>query len=91
MVETIAREIREFVIANFLFGQQSDTLNDDQSFLDSGIIDSTGVLELVSFLEQHFRITVADRDLLPENLDSVRNAASFVVRKRATEGARVAG
>jgi acyl carrier protein len=90
MVETIAREIREFVIANFLFGQQSDTLNDDQSFLDSGIIDSTGVLELVSFLEQHFHITVADRELLPENLDSVRNAASFVVRKRATEGARVA-
>ena len=63
----------------------------DQSFLENGIIDSTGVLELVAFLEQRFGITVADRELLPENLDSVQNASAFVTRKLAAQGAQVAG
>ena len=80
---TIAQEIREFVITNFLFGRQGADLADSQSFLDSGIIDSTGVLELVSFLEERFGITVGDRELLPENLDSVDNAARFIAAKLA--------
>lgn len=84
-------EIRSFVVSNFLFGQNSDKLTDDQSFLETGIIDSTGVLELVAFLEQQFSITIGDRELLPQNLDSVQNAASFVTRKLAAQGAQVAG
>jgi len=79
-METIAQEIRDFVVTNFLYGSQGN-LTDEQSFLDNGIIDSTGVLELVGFLEQQFGIAVADRDLVPENLDSVRNATSYVQRK----------
>ena len=86
----IHQEIRDFVIANFLFGQDSATLGDTQSFLESGIIDSTGVLELVAFLEQQFGITVADRELLPENLDSVANAARFVTQKQHRAEADVA-
>ena len=87
--ETIAKEIREFIVTNFLFGQGGG-LADDQSFLETGVIDSTGVLELVAFLEQRFAIAVADRELLPENLDSIQNAAAFVNRKLQA-GAAVAG
>ena len=88
---TTAKQIRDFIIANFLFGQQGTSLADDQSFLDTGIIDSTGVLELVSFLEQQFAITVDDRELLPENLDSVDNVTRFVERKLAAANERIAG
>ena len=91
MSQTIAREINDFVVANFLYGQNAEGLADDQSFLENGVIDSTGVLELVAFLEQHFGISIADRELLPENLDSVANASAFVSRKLAQQGAPVAG
>jgi acyl carrier protein len=96
MSETIAREIKDFVVTNFLFGQLGAGLADDQSFLESGVIDSTGVLELVAFLEQRYGIAVADRELLPENLDSVQNVSRFVARKLETpqlekQGAQVAG
>lgn len=90
-MNTIAQDIRDFVIANFLFGRNGDQLTDDKSFLDSGIIDSTGVLELVAFLEEKFGISVGDRELLPENLDSVQNAARFVAGKLAVSGQPVAG
>lgn len=89
-MSNIDQDIREFIVTNFLFGQADVSVPDDQSFLDSGIIDSTGVLELVAFLEQRFGIAVADRELLPENLDSVRNAARFVERKRQGAEANVA-
>ncbi|HET7218508.1 MAG TPA: acyl carrier protein [Vicinamibacterales bacterium] len=91
MADTIAAEIKEFVIGNFLFGQNADGLTDSQSFLENGIIDSTGVLELVAFLEQRFNIAVADSELLPENLDSIDNASRFVTRKLASAGVQVAG
>jgi acyl carrier protein len=91
MSDTIAQEIRDFVVSNFLYGQDSQSLAIDQSFLENGIIDSTGVLELVAFLDQQFGITVGDRELLPENLDSLQNAAAFVSRKLAEQGAKVAG
>ena len=84
-MSNIDQEIREFIVTNFLFGQADASVPDDQSFLESGIIDSTGVLELVAFLEQRFGIAVADRELLPENLDSVRNAAQFIERKLQAE------
>ncbi len=91
MSDTITLGIKNFVVSNFLYGQDGQSLATDQSFLESGIIDSTGVLELVAFLEQQFSITVADRELLPENLDSVQNAAAFVSRKLSALGAQVAG
>jgi acyl carrier protein len=90
-MDAIAPAIKEFVISNFLFGQEEGALSETESFLESGIIDSTGVLELVAFLEQQFGISVGDRELLPENLDSVQNAARFVARKLEAKGAQLAG
>jgi acyl carrier protein len=91
MGEAIAREIKDFVVTNFLFGQPGSDLANDQSFLESGVIDSTGVLELVAFLEERWGISVADRELLPENLDSVQNVTGFVSRKLQAQGVQVAG
>jgi acyl carrier protein len=89
--DTIAQDIREFIVSNFLYGQDEGKLADDQSLLEHGIVDSTGVLELVGFLEQKFGVSVEDRELLPENLDSVQNATRFVSRKLDAQGAQVAG
>jgi len=74
-------DIRGFIIDNFLFGQADDTLRDDDSFLATGIIDSTGVLELVSFIEKRYGISIANDELIPDNLDSVNKVSSFVGRK----------
>jgi acyl carrier protein len=73
-------KIRQFIIENFLFGN-ADGLNDDTSFLEEGIIDSTGVLELITFLEEEFSIKVEDAELIPENLDSMNNVDSFLQKK----------
>lgn len=74
------QEIRSFVIDNFLFGE-AEGLTDDASFLDRGIIDSTGVLELVTHLEEVYEIEVLDTELVPANLDSVDAVAAYVDRK----------
>jgi len=74
--------VREFVIENFLFGDSGGLESDGASLLENGIIDSTGVLELVTFLEESFGITVEDDELIPENLDSVENVTKFLERKR---------
>ncbi|MCX5753612.1 MAG: acyl carrier protein [Candidatus Krumholzibacteria bacterium] len=74
--------IREFIITNFLFGSNDAKFSDDDSFLETSIIDSTGMLELVAFVETKFGIEVADTELVPENLDSINRLASFIERKR---------
>jgi len=74
------KQIREFIIENFLFGN-ANGLKDETSFLEEGIIDSTGVLELVTFLEEKFEIQVADEELIPENLDSINNVTTYLERK----------
>lgn len=73
-------KVREFVVENFLFGD-GETLRDDTSFMEDGIIDSTGILELVFFLEETFGFSVEDDELVPENMDSLQNIARFVDRK----------
>ena len=73
-------KIRSFIVENFLFGE-GDDLKDDVSFLDEGIIDSTGILELVNFLEEEFSITVDDEELVPENLDSINNVVAYLEKK----------
>ncbi len=81
-METMKSEIREFIVHNFLFGQDNG-LADEASFLEQGIIDSTGVLELVAHLQEHYGIKIQDDELTPDNLDSINAAAAFVERKRA--------
>jgi acyl carrier protein len=75
--------IREFLAANFFLGDDPSQLNGSTSLIEAGVIDSTGVLELVGFLEEEFEIRIADEDLVPENLDSVDNIIRFVEGKRA--------
>ena len=76
----LKQQIREFIVENFLFGD-ANGLKDDASFLDEGIMDSTGVLELVTFLEEEFSVTVEDEDLIPENLDSINNVTAYLEKK----------
>ena len=78
----VREQIREFIVENFLVGEDSDDLKDDSSFLEEGIIDSTGVLELVEFLEDTFEIKVDDEELIPENLDSINNLCTYLEKKR---------
>ncbi len=76
-------KIRAFIFSNFLFDAEESALSNDTSFLEQGIIDSTGVLELVEWLEETFAIKVEDEELIPVNLDSVDQLAQFIVRKTA--------
>ncbi|CDN46289.1 acyl carrier protein [Neorhizobium galegae] len=82
MAEAIENSVREFIAENFLFRADAQVSN-NQSLLESGVIDSTGVLELIAFLEQTYGITVADEEIVPENLDSIDNMTSYLTTKLA--------
>lgn len=75
----IEREIRRFLVTHFLSGR-ADHLRDDGSLLGN-VVDSLGVLDLVTFLQEHFKITVEDEDVVPSNLDTINNLVTFVARK----------
>jgi len=79
-MDQLINPVLKFVVENFLYGDES-RLRGDTSFLKSGIIDSTGILELVGFLESHFGIRVEDEELVPENLDSLTTISSYLDRK----------
>ncbi len=81
MVGSTESVVRKFIADNFMYREGVKTLGDDDSLLDKGLIDSTGVLELVFFLEKNFSIKVNDEEVLPENLDSVNRIAKFVQKK----------
>ena len=76
------KKIRQFIFENFLFDADEADLDNDASFLEEGVIDSTGVLELVEWLEEEFGFKIEDEELIPENLDSVNLIAAFVQRKK---------
>lgn len=73
-------EIRQYLVDNFLFGDDK-RLTDGESLLDAGVIDSTGILELIAHLESHYKIKVADDELIPENLDTIENICAFLTKK----------
>lgn len=73
--------LRGFIVETFLFGGSGEALEDTTSFLERGFLDSMGVLELVAHLERTFGIEVRDEEIVPENLDSIREVAAFVRRK----------
>ena len=75
------QQIRDYILENFLFTKDAAALNTDESFLAKGIIDSTGMLEVIYFVEDKYGIRVEDAEMIPENLDSVRNIVRFVERK----------
>ena len=72
--------IREFIVDNFLFGQP-DGLTDSDSLLEKGVVDSTGVLELINFVEKQYGFKVADEEIVPENFDSINRITDYVGRK----------
>jgi acyl carrier protein len=83
MSSDMEARIRGFIQENFMMGQDANALSNEDSFLDSGIIDSTGVLELIGFLEDGFGIQVADAEMIPANLDSIANLVRFIASKQA--------
>jgi len=82
MIESniVAQEIRNFIVANFLYGQER-AFGDEDSFMAAGIVDSTGVLQLVAFIEETYGIAISDEELIPENLDSIASVAAYVRHK----------
>jgi acyl carrier protein len=80
-MEVLSR-VRTFVTTNFYVGEGA-ALSDDASLLDAGVVDSTGVLEVVQFLENEFGLRVDDQEIVPENIDSIARIAAFIERKRS--------
>jgi acyl carrier protein len=83
----VENKVRNFIEENFLFRDDRSTLADDDSLLDAGVIDSTGILELVAFLETEFEFRMADADIVPANLDSIKAIAAYVEGKVAKAAA----
>jgi len=81
----LKEQIRNYIVENFLFGDDKG-LNENTSFLDSGIVDSTGILELIDFISETFSIRVEDDEMLPENLDSINNVLNYLTRKMGVSG-----
>jgi len=81
MSTELQKAIREFIVENFLLGGDESELKNSDSFLETGLIDSTGILEVVSFLEETYGFDVADEEMIPENLDSIDNLVAFVEKK----------
>ena len=79
--------IREFIVENFLFGDTSVVFDDDDSLMENGILDSTGILELVAFLEKEYGIRIANEEILPENMDTLNNLHRFLETKMKLEQA----
>jgi len=78
----IKPKIKKFIVNNFLMGK-AENLTDDTSFMEEGIIDSTGVVELVEFAQDEFGIKIEDEELMPDNLDSINNIEKFIKSKTA--------
>lgn len=77
----VKSDLREFIKNNFMYASDSHDLDDDTSFLDRGIIDSTGVLEIIDFLEESYDISIENGEVIPDNLDSINRINRFVNRK----------
>jgi acyl carrier protein len=74
--------LTSFIVENFLFGNAAEAPAPEASFMETGLVDSTGVLEIVSYIEGKYGISVGDDEMIPQHLDSVANIAAFVVRKK---------
>ena len=82
-MQNIKQEIREYIVDSFLFGDNETSFADDDSFMENGILDSTGILDVILFIEEKYNIKVEEDETLPENLDSLNNLEKFIVHKLA--------
>lgn len=80
---SVEAQVRSYILENYLFTDDESMLNNDDSFLQKNILDSTGMLEVIYFLEDEFGIKVKDEEMVPENLDSVARIVAFVDRKKS--------
>lgn len=80
----IRAELTDFIVANYLFGDAAMAPPDDDPLVETGVVDSTGILELIEFLESHFGIEVSEAETVPQNLGSISNLTQFLMRKQAT-------
>ena len=78
----IKTTMREFFKNNFLYTTGIESVSDDDSFMDKGIIDSTGILELIDFIEERYEISVENGDIVPENLDSFNSIERYILSKK---------
>jgi acyl carrier protein len=83
-MQDIKAQVREYIKDNFLMGARGSDFADTDSFMEKHILDSTGFLELIAYLEESFGIAVADEEMTPDNLDSLDKVAAYIGRKRAT-------
>ena len=83
------KQLRDYIVENFLFGDTETEFTDNDSFMEKGIIDSTGILEVITYIEENYEIKIEDDELIPENLDSISNIVNFIDRK-LKEGSKVA-
>lgn len=79
---SVRQKLRIFILENYLFSDDSSALTDGDSFLAQGILDSTGILEVIFFIEEQFNIKVDDEEMIPENLDSIDHLVTFIDRKQ---------
>jgi acyl carrier protein len=86
MNDTIRLALRRYVLENCLFTDDDSRLDDKASFLETGLLDSTGILEIIMFVEEGFDIKVLDDEMVPDNLDSVEALVSFIQRKQVAKG-----
>lgn len=80
-MDELSQRIRNYLFENFMYGYDENEFSNNTSFLDAGILDSTGIVELIVFIESEFNIEVSDMEILPENLDSVNCVSRFVYDK----------
>jgi acyl carrier protein len=81
-LNTINDQIRNFLVENFIFDNDKVALKDEDSFIENGVIDSTGILELTSFVEETYNIVIRDEEMVPENLDSINALVTFIQAKQ---------
>ena len=80
---TLRASLRRYVLENHLFTDDENRLKDADSFLETGILDSTGIMELILFIEEGQNLKVTDDEMVPENLDSIDNLVAYIERKQA--------
>jgi acyl carrier protein len=80
---SVEARLRKFILQNYLFTDDESKLKNDDSFLQRGIVDSTGILEVIQYLQDEFAVKVEDAEMVPENLDSIKNLMAFLQRKKA--------
>lgn len=88
MEQDIKQQITDFITSNFLFDDAQASLNEKESLLETGVIDSTGVLELIAFIEETYGIKIEDEEIIPENLDTILDITYFIKQKLSTNRAQ---